>query len=49
VGDSVWDIPAFLVVGLPIGYGGDERIRSYVKYVIRDLRELPDILAGYSG
>ncbi|MEB3755757.1 MAG: HAD-IB family phosphatase [Desulfurococcales archaeon] len=49
VGDSVWDIPAFLVVGLPIGYGGDERIRPYVKYVIRDLRELPDILAGYNG
>ena len=49
VGDSVWDIPAFLVVGLPIGYGGDERIKPYVKYVIRDLRELPDILAGYNG
>jgi len=48
VGDSVWDIPAFLVVGLPIGYGGDERIRSYVKYLIRNLRELPDILAEYN-
>ncbi|MCE4614561.1 MAG: HAD-IB family phosphatase [Desulfurococcales archaeon] len=47
IGDSVWDIPAFLVVGLPIGYGNDAKIRSYVKYVIRDLRELPGILASY--
>ncbi|MCE4606194.1 MAG: HAD-IB family phosphatase [Desulfurococcales archaeon] len=48
IGDSVWDIPAFLVVGLPIGYGEDEGIRPYVRYIIRDLRELPGILAGYN-
>jgi phosphoserine phosphatase len=47
VGDSVWDIPAFLVVGLPIGYGDDDRIKPYVRYVIRDLRELPAIIAEY--
>jgi phosphoserine phosphatase len=46
VGDSVWDIPAFLIVGTPIGYGGDPRIAPYVKYMIHSLTELPGILEG---
>jgi len=49
IGDSVWDIPAFIVVGLPIGFGDDPRITPYVKYVIRDLRELPGVLEEYGS
>ncbi len=44
VGDSEWDISAFRVVAYPVLYGDDEKARPYVKYVIKRLGELVDIV-----
>ncbi len=49
VGDSPWDIPAFLVVGLPVGFGGDPRIEPYIKRRIHRLDELIGVIRDYEN
>ena len=49
VGDSEWDISAFKTVAYPVLYGEDEKARPYVRYVIKRLEELVDIVGELSS
>ena len=44
VGDSLWDVSAFRIVGCGIGYKVEPRISKYVNVVVEDLREIPIVL-----
>jgi len=44
VGDSLWDVSAFRIVGCSIGYKIEPRISEYVNVIVEDLREIPIVL-----
>ncbi len=47
VGDSVWDIPVFNIVGLSIAIHPCNRLNSVVDYCVRDLADIPSIVEDY--